>query len=778
MGPAPYAAQVPEARLPSLPETLGYRIKRKLLGPPLISEQISAEKLGKPTALAVLSSDVMSSSAYATEQLLYPLFGVIGVAAFSRLVPMTLAIIGVLVLVTLLYRRVVQAYPRAGGAYVVSRENLGALTSQVAAASLLVDYTLTVAVSVAAGTAAVTSAVPSLRPVTTPIAVAFVILLAYGNLRGIREAGRVFAVPTYFFIANMAALAVVGTIRALAGDLHAHSIYLPGAHPGHAAGGLFAGASILIVLRAYASGSSALTGTEAISNGVSVFRPPQARNARTTLVLMSLILGGMFLTVSVFASLTHPVPYRSGTPTVISQVAAYVYGTGGSGRFLYYLMQTGTALILILAANTSFTGFPFLASFAAEDRFLPRQLMRRGHRLVFSNGIVTLTVVAVALLIFTNSNVDSLIAMYAIGVFTGFMLSGAGMVRYFWHQRGAGWRRDLAICGAAGVLAAIVDGVFIVAKFAEGAWLVVVLLPLLVAAFSRLNRQYRSEASVLSESAAAGAAEAPVLRHQTVLILVDRLDLATARAIQYARSLNPDELRAVHFVVDMAHADQLSERWTRLDVSRLPLELIECPDRRILRAALQLADEASADGQTEVTILLPRRAYSGLLSRVLHDETADRIVSVVSQLPHVTATIVPFPVNTAVAHIRRKREAALEESNGAVRHRWGADLENLPPMEVPGTTPIADIQVRKPARVAGRVRSVRVQPWAGVPSLEATLADQSGGRVVVTFMGRRRVPGIEPGCKMVAEGMVGTHRGQPAMLNPNYEILALAEPEQ
>ncbi|HEV2369163.1 MAG TPA: APC family permease, partial [Acidimicrobiales bacterium] len=589
---------------PRLPETLGYRVKRALLGAPLVTEQLSHERLGKPTALAILSSDVMSSSAYASEEILIQLLPAIGLAAFSLVIPVTIAIICVLAIVTALYRQVVSAYPKAGGAYVVSRENLGALVSEVAAASLLIDYTLTVAVSVAAGTAAITSAVPSLAHGTTAIGVGFIVLLMYGNLRGVREAGRAFALPTFFFIANMALLAVVGAVRAASGGLGAHSVHAAGTYDiGHRGSGLFLGATLFVVLKAYASGGSALTGTEAISNGVSVFRRPESRNARITLVWMALILGSMFLTISALASVTHPVPYVSGTPTVISQVAKYVYGTSAIGHVVYYLMQVGTAAILILAANTSFTGFPFLASFAAEDYFLPRQLTRRGHRLVFSNGIIVLTVVAVGLLIATNSNVNSLINMYAIGVFTGFTLSGAGMVRHFWNERRRGWRRQVGICGAACVLSAIVDVVIIVTKFTHGAAVVVVLVPVLVAGFTRLRRQYRLEASILGEGVAAQAAEAPTLLRNVVFVLVDTLDLATARAIQYARTLNPDELRAVHFVIDTAHAASLSDRWTRLGLQRVTLELIEVPDRRLTRAALELAAEAAADGETEVSVL-------------------------------------------------------------------------------------------------------------------------------------------------------------------------------
>ncbi|HEY1990650.1 MAG TPA: APC family permease, partial [Acidimicrobiales bacterium] len=343
-----------------IPETLRYRLKNKLLGPPIASERQASERLGKPTALAVLSSDVISSSAYATEQMLLPLVLAVGVAAYSLVIPVSLAVIFVLLFVTLSYLEVVKVYTKAGGAYVVARENFGLTVAQVAAMSLLIDYTLTVAVSVAAGVAAITSVFPALTPETTWIAVVLVILLAYGNLRGIREAGRVFAIPTYFFIANMVILTVVGAYRAIAGSLHAQSVYgHPGAeHIGSSGSGLLLGAGVFVILKAFASGGSALTGTEAISNGVSIFRRPESRNARITMVLMAAILGSLVLAVTVLAALTHPVPYVSGTPTVISQIAKFVYGTTWVGNIFYAMLQVGTTLILVLAANTSFTGFP------------------------------------------------------------------------------------------------------------------------------------------------------------------------------------------------------------------------------------------------------------------------------------------------------------------------------------------------------------------------------------------------------------------------------------
>ncbi len=771
-----------------LPETLRYRLKNALLGPPIASDRQATERLGKPTALAVLSSDVISSSAYATEQMLIPLVAAVGLAAFSLVVPVSIAVIFVLLFVTLSYLEVVKVYTKAGGAYVVARENFGLTVAQVAAMSLLIDYTLTVAVSVAAGVAAVTSVFPGLTPETTWIAIVFVLVIAYGNLRGIREAGRTFAIPTYFFIANMVVLLAVGAYKAVTGSLHAQSIYgHPGAqHIGTGGSGVLYGAGIFVVLRAFASGGSALTGTEAISNGVSVFRRPESRNARITMVMMALILGSLVLGVSSLAAVTHPVPYLSGTPTVISQIAKDVYGAHGLGNFLYVLLQVGTTLILILAANTSFTGFPFLASFAAEDSYLPRQLTKRGHRLVFSTGIIVLTVASVVLLAVTGAKVDKLIPLYAIGVFTGFTMAGAGMAKYHLSHREDHWRRRLAINGTASVLSAIVLVIIAVAKFTEGAWVILVILPVGVAVLLGLHHQYVDEERQLEEGAAE-AAEAPVLNRHVVVVLVDRLDMATARALQYARTLHPDELRAVHFTLDSRVAAELESEWSRLGLARLPLDVEECEDRRLTRATLELAAETVADGQTELTILLPRRGFAAGWHRVLHDATADQIAAVVAQLPHVNATVVPYQLTGGWLNKRRwlrhsDTGASTGSRGGRVSARSAARAGEREVARaafdraafgdrVEGTIPISEVEWRHRVRVAGRVKSVRVQPRAGTSNLECVLTDDTG-RLLLVFQGRRRIPGIQPGARLVVEGMVGDWARRQAILNPDYELIA------
>jgi amino acid transporter len=759
-----------------LPESTGYKLKRRLLGPPLISDQLTGQRLGKPTALAVLSSDVMSSSAYATEQILRILIPVGGLAAFGLVTPITLVILGVLAVVTICYREVVKSYPKAGGSYVVSRDNFGPNVAQIAGAALLISYTITVAVSVAAGTDAIVSAVPSFGGAVVPMSVAFVVLIAYGNLRGLREAGRVFAFPTYFFIANMTVLILYGLLRAAAGNL-GHVPTAQGQIPlGHEGSGLLLGVSLFYVARAFANGGSAMTGTEAISNGVSVFREPQATNARTTLVIMSTILGTMFLGVSVLAALGHARPFHSGTPTVVSELGRLVYGTGAAGSFLYGCLQAATAVILILAANTSFTGFPFLVSFVAEDSFLPRPLTVRGHRLVFSNGIIVLAVASIALLIATRARVAALIPLYAIGVFTGFTMAGAGMTKHHLTHREPGWKKSVVINSIAAVVCFLVVLIFAVTEFTQGAWVVVVIMPILIYGLMKTNAQYRVEDAVLDEGVALKACVAPLLRHHTAIVLVDRIDLATARAIQYARNLTPDELYAVHFNVDNRRAEALMRRWRDLGLSGLPLEVIEVADRRLGRAALEMASRAAGDGETEVSVLIPTRSYRRSWAVLLHGKNADRLVGVLGHVPHVNATLVPFNV------------ADLADSQRALHHAEALLQDGEHPgsktvtddgrfAQVADTTPISALQPRQRAKVAGRVHAVRIQPWSGVPALECTLTDASGADLMVAFLGRREIAGIRTGTLIVVEGMIAQRRGRVAMLNPEYELLAVPEGE-
>jgi len=432
-------------------------------------------------------------------------------------------------------------------------------------------------------------------------------------------------------------------------------------------------------------------------------------------------------------------------------------------------------LILVLAANTSFTGFPFLASFAADDSYLPRQLTRRGHRLVFSTGIIVLTVASVVLLVVTRAQVDSLIPLYAIGVFTGFTMAGAGMVKYHLTHREPHWQRRTAINGTAAVLSFVVLLIFAITKFTEGAWVVVILMPLGVLVLLRLHRQYVKEDRQL-EAGASQACEAPVLRHHVVVVLVDRMDLATARAIQYARTLSPDHLRAVHFAVDPLEAAALEHDWSRLGLSRLPLDIIDCPDRRLARAALELAAQTTRDGDTELTMLLPRRGFAAGWRRLLHDRSADRIAAAVGHLPHVNATIVPFQLTGGWRHRsggETTARSAARPSRASVRAGVRASAragEEFGP-KVVGTTPIGEAQWRQRVRVAGRIRSVRVPTGGATANLECTLVDGTGA-ILLVFQGRRRIPGIQQGARLVAQGMVGAWEGRLAILNPEYELIA------
>ncbi|HTV11692.1 MAG TPA: amino acid permease [Acidimicrobiales bacterium] len=768
---------VVEPRVSDLPETVLYRVKNFLLGRPMVTEELATERLGSIVGMGVLTPDAISSSAYGTEEMLVELVKWVGVAAFTLVLPITLAILLVLFFVTLSYREVVMVYTRAGGSYVVARDNFGPTVAQIAAVALLIDYTVTVAVQTAAGTDALVSAYPVLGPYNVYISVGAVAVLAYGNLRGIREAGQIFAFPTYFFIAAMGSVIITGIARSLTTglpqlSLHRHGLY----HFGQPGSGLLMGASVFIVLRSFANGGSSLTGVEAISNGVSTFKPPEAKRARRVYVMMSMTLGSLVLGISFLARWTHAAPFVAGFPTVISQEAQVVFGSSSFGHVLYLLVQLATLLILYTGGNTSFNGFPYLASFVAGDRFLPRQLTKRGHRLTFSNGIIVLAIVAIGLLLVTRSNVTSLVAVYAIGVFTGFTMAGAGMSKHHLTHRRPGWQRRLVINASASVLSFVVVMVLAVAKFTQGAWTVVVLFPFLTLGLIRLNRQYRAEAEQL-EHGAAEASELPVLRRHLVLVFVDRLDLATARAIQYARSLDPDEIRAVHFLLDNQAAQLLRDNWERLMIRRLPLEIRECRDRRLARAALELVSAALVGGDTEVSVLLPRRLYTWAWGHLLHDRTADRLAAMVGRLPHANATIVPFQVRKiGKAHRRaanmraprrvwQVRERPRPDPNR--RGREGERDEGLVPVE--GAVAVRDIRWRQRARIAGRVTAVEVQPWRGTKVLSCTLTDRTGSTTLVFT--RRDVPGIQTGAQLLAEGTIGELNGRLAMLNPLHEVL-------
>jgi amino acid transporter len=649
-----------------LAEGLGYALKRRLLGRPLVNEQLGEQRLSKRLALGVLAPDGISSSAYGTEEILIELLkGGLAITAFTLILPLTGVVLGVMILVVLSYREVVAVYIRAGGSYVVARENFGPRVAQVAAIALLIDYVVTVAVQVAAGTAAVASAIHPLDNPTliTVISIAIVILMCFGNLRGIREAGQAFAVPTYLFSAVVLLMIAVGLIREVLGKLGHYTWPVSGnqfgAHVAHSQSSLVTFGLIFVLLRAFANGGSSLTGIEAVSNAVSAFKPPEGINARRVLVTEGLILGTLVAGISWLAHVTHAAPYVSGVPTVLSQEAKLIFGHGIVGDVFYILVQAATALILYTGGNTSFNGFPFLASFVADDAFLPRWLTKRGHRLVFSNGIIVLAVLSSILLAIAGAQVNNLVPFYAIGVFTAFTMAGFGMAKYHHTHRESHWRRKFVINFSAGLTSMVVVLIFVVVKFTEGAYLVVILFIIGVPALIWLNRQYGLEASVLERIGSRNRArppEPPTYARRTVFIFVDDLDLATIAGLRYARSLRPTTLQAVHFVIDNVQADRLRQDWVRANIG-IVLDFVDCPDRRLAAAAAALVSAEATLPGVGVTAILPRRSYAPVVGRLLHDRTADKIAGMISRIPYAVATIVPFDVRSRVEALAARQAA-------------------------------------------------------------------------------------------------------------------------
>ena len=761
-----------------LKDPLLYKLKKALLGKPLNRHTLSHQRLSKIFALGILSSDCISSAAYGTENILIYLLPAFGLAGYSVLMPMTLVVLAVLFIVTLSYREVVMAYTHTGGSYVVARDNFGPVVAQIAAVALMLDYIVTVAVQGAAGTAALASAFPAISSNNTQkfITLGVIGILCYGNLKGVKEAGRLFAAPTYLFVLAVASIIVVGVWREFHHTLHHVVIGSGSVGYGHSQQ-LLTFASIFILLKAFANGGSSLTGLEAISNGVSLFKSPEGNNARRTTVIMATILGCMVLGISFFAKATHAMPYSSGTPTVVSQIAQIVFGHGTLGHIFYLFVQFSTMLILYTGANTPFSGFPFLMNFVAEDGFLPRQLTKRGHRLVFSNGIIFLTLAAALLIGVVGSNVSKLIAFYAIGVFTGFTMAGFGMAKRNYRRREGGWRLRFFINFLSGSVSFAVVIIFAVVKFSEGAWLIVLIFPIATIGLIRLNRQYRKEQQALKINQESSRAT-NISRHD-VTVLVDAVDIATVGAVRYARSLNPHELAAVHFVIDDQRAEVIKEAWKHnpalADVS---IEFIDCPDRRLANAAVDYAIRMTQASDVDLTLLLPRRSYSGLLGRILHDRTAEAISAPISQLPRVVATIVPFDVEKIIsghsifAHLEHSTDVIEPaEPKPQVRRLNDEPLatETISHYEE-HIQPIASVKWRHRAHVTGNVTSIRTAPSSASPHVDIEIWDETGG-ITLQFIGRREITGLEVGSTICAEGMVGETDGNLVILNPSYEII-------
>ena len=756
-------------------DAFSYKVKRFFLGGALNRHSLGHQRLSKRYALGILSSDCISSSAYGSEQILIALLPAFGLAAFAILMPMTAVVLGILVLITLSYRNVIDVYTKTGGAYIVSRDNFGPVVAQIAAVALMLDYIVTVAIQSAAGVAAIISTFPSVAPWKMHMIFAVIGLLTYGNLRGVKEAGKAFAMPTYFFVGCMFIVFGMGLYRLANGTLPVLDTNLPGAvHVGEAQG-LLTFAAIFILLRAFANGGSSLTGLEAISDGVALFKTPEHVNAKRTLVVMSTLLGTLVLGVSWFAHHIHAMPYTSGTPTVISQIAKAAVGSGTFGSVMFILVQLATMLILFAGANTTYSAFPLLVNFVATDGYLPRQLTKRGHRLAFSNGILLLSGGGLLLVVITQGSVEHLVAFYALGVFTGFTLAGFGMTRHTLRTKPNNWRIKVLVNSIAGSVSLAIVIIFSVVKFTEGAWMVLVTAPILVATFLRLRRQYTREQGALSVKS--HEERATSMGRHNVTIFVDSVDIATVGAIRYARSLKPHKIKAVHFVIDDRRAEDIQRAWAESEaLEDVQLELIDCPDRRIANSALDYAIRKTEKPDVELTILLPRRSYSRFLGRLLHDQTAEEIAAPISQLERVVATIVPFDVNRITSGKKLDLHRQAESAVAIATQEKVKPTQNSPKIFEPVThhtadvTPIGEIEWRKRSKVHGRVTSISTAPRGSAPMLQVEVWDQTGG-IMLSFLGRREIAGLEVGMEMRAEGMVGEEEGELTILNPSYELL-------
>ncbi|CAB4961180.1 unannotated protein [freshwater metagenome] len=690
--------------------------------------------------------------------------------------PMTAVVLIILTIITLSYRNVIDVYTKTGGAYIVARDNFGPVVAQIAAVALMLDYIVTVAIQSAAGVAAIISTFPSLGSWKIPMILLVIVLLTYGNLRGVKEAGKAFAFPTYFFVGCMMIVFGMGLWRLSQGTLPVLATDLPGAVEVGQEQGLLTAAAIFILLRAFANGGSSLTGLEAISDGVALFKTPEHVNAKRTLVVMSCILGTLVLGVSYFAHHIHAMPYESGTPTVISQIAKAAVGEGAFGSIMFILVQLATMLILFAGANTTYSAFPLLCNFVASDGYLPRQLTKRGHRLAFSNGILLLAGGGIVLVLITAGSVEHLVAFYALGVFTGFTLAGFGMTKHSLRVKPDGWKVRVVVNSLAGSVSLVIVIIFSIVKFTEGAWLVLVTAPIMVISFLRLRRQYTREQEALSVRQEQERATT-IVRHN-VTVLVDNVDLATVGAIRYARSLKPRNLSAVHFVIDDRRAEEIKEAWAKSDaLDDVTLEFIDCPDRRLANAALDYSIRMTEKHDVELTLLLPRRAYSGFLGRLLHDQTAEEIAAPISQLQRVVATIVPFDVEriTSASQITVAPQTDAKAAPAPVAQFKPVQevIKNIEPIShyAENMTPIGEIQWRKRAHVQGQVTAIKNAPRGSAPLLQVEVWDQTGG-VTLQFLGRREIAGLEVGSQIRAEGMVGEEEGVLTILNPSYELLA------
>jgi amino acid transporter len=613
-------------------------LKRLLIGRPISTADEGHQRIAKKIALPVFASDAISSTAYATDEILVVLLGqaAIGYAAFTKLIPIAVIVAILLVIVVTSYRQTVFAYPSGGGSYVVSKENLGTLPSLIAGSSLLVDYVLTVAVSVAGGVLAIRSAVGFDNKWTVPVCLLCVLLMTVANLRGLKESGALFAPPTYIYVISLLTLIVVGLVRIFVLK------NISPIDPKHVSEEAVRyskdvkGITLLLLLRGFSSGAVALSGVEAVSNGVPAFKKPESKNAATTLIWMGAILGSCFLGVSVLAARLKP--FRGeNDPTGIALMAEQIYNGKG---VLFWIMQISTFAILILAANTAYADFPRLSSIIAKDGFLPRQFSNRGDRLVFSNGVIFLAIVASVLIVVFKGNISSLIPLYAFGVFTGFTLSQAGMVVHHIKLKEPRWRISLVVNALGATTTFVIALIVVVSKFTEGAWIPAALIPIMVVGFRSVGRHYDS---VRTHLQAPPGYRAPRHTHFAV-VLVGKINKGVLNAIQYAVSLSPERIIAACVVNTPEEEREILRQWQEYDVP-IELHVISSPYRELTRPILAFLDEIDSESPDDIITVVIPESVTKVSSQWLHNQSALALKARLLYRPHTVVVSVPIHVD-------------------------------------------------------------------------------------------------------------------------------------
>src|SRR5580698_75079 len=791
--------------------------KRLLVGRPVQSDRLGHTLLPKKIALPVFASDALSSVAYATEEILIVLS--VGGLAFIGFTPWIAVGVGLLMLVVVAsYRQNVHAYPSGGGDYEVATTNLGTRVGMTVASALMVDYTLTVAVSVSSGVANLASAFPALDGHLTLIAVVVVAVIALLNLRGVRESGTAFAIPTYCFVGTVALLIVWGLTKVALGD---HLEAVSAAYRIRNAQDFTGLALVFLLLRAFSSGCTALTGVEAISNGVPAFKKPKSKNAATTLALLGGIAVAMFAGITALALIAHVhaaaepgdligVPAGHIPPTVIAQVGQAVFGASSP---FFYILQLFTALILVLAANTAFNGFPVLASILAWDGFLPRQLRTRGDRLAYSNGILLLSGFAIVLIVAFNASPTRLIQLYIVGVFVSFVCSQTGMIRH-WNRNLKGTTdpkvrlkmiRSRTINTIGACVTAVVLVIVVVSKFAEGAWIAVAAMGVIWTTMRGIQNHYQAVALELTP---APGLPVTLPSSNVSIVLVSKLHLPTLRALAYARATRPARLEAITVDVDEGETSRLKEEWEASGIP-VPLTVVSSPYRDITAPVMSYVRRLRLESPRDiVTVYIPEYVLGHWWEQILHNQSALRLKTRLISMRGVVVASVPYQLRSSqvrhredglpgpaaaaagkVAGAAAGAAAAAAAAAGAAvpvirrgplrRLSTGRDALQAAEMRAeiseaaaaggPPCIPIAEGRHREVVNVTGTLRAVTLRPRGPSLTMEADLWDGTGN-ITLVWLGRRDIPGIEPGRRIVVRGRLATIKGEPTIFNPTYEL--------